>query len=187
MRKGLVDAEAHNERESKRQARTQAHGARVARRAGGGDVEEGESEENQRTAWESLEIEEYGPFYVQDYTSFFMTSSPLDFFSEMVDYLKSKQIAHHISSESLRMNFIARIGSNASTEEESKEESSKEVKVDVQVLKVNENKSCVKFTYKDPTQKVDVRKTQDIINHFLSFRNADKLRMFVDTTFEEDH
>lgn len=45
-RKERVDQEAHNEREQKRQARHQAHGARVTRRSGNNNEEEGETIEN---------------------------------------------------------------------------------------------------------------------------------------------
>jgi len=51
IRKGRVDAEAHNERESKRQRRHDAQGDRVIRRGGDHNEEEGEIEENPREAW----------------------------------------------------------------------------------------------------------------------------------------
>ena len=59
------------------------------RRSGNHNVEEGEQVENMRDAWRTLEIDEYGPYYVQDYTQFFMTSSPLDYFDDLVEYLTS--------------------------------------------------------------------------------------------------
>lgn len=52
------------------------------------------------------------------------------------------------------------------------------------MLKVSDNKSCVKFSYVDPTSKVDLNKSSEVIQHFLSFRDAEQLRMFVDTTYE---
>ena len=57
--------------------------------------------------------------------------------------------------------------------------------VDVQILKVNENKHCVKFAYKHPEKKTDLGNSNEIIKHFMSIRNAESLRMFCDTTFDE--
>ena len=51
VRKGRVDAEAHNEREAKRQRRHDAQGARVVRRSAAHNEEEGETVENPREAW----------------------------------------------------------------------------------------------------------------------------------------
>lgn len=51
VRKGLVDAEAHNEREAKRQRRHHAQGERQVRRGGNHNEEEGETVDNQRDAW----------------------------------------------------------------------------------------------------------------------------------------
>jgi hypothetical protein len=70
-RKNLVDQEAHNERETKRAQRHAAtvdRNARLTKRAEGHDQEDGDTVDDRRTAWESLEIEEYGPYFVQDYT-----------------------------------------------------------------------------------------------------------------------
>ena len=103
-RKQLVDQEAHNERESKRQARREAQQTRNVRRSGNDNVEEGEVAEN-RDAWQNLEVEEYGPYYVQDYTQFFMTSPPLDYFDDLVKHLDSSGTAFSISGSTLRLNY----------------------------------------------------------------------------------
>lgn len=186
VRKGLVDAEAHNEREAKRAQRQEAQGARDVRRSDGAMQEDGEEVENQREAWSSLEIDEYGPYYMQDYTQFFMTTSPLDFFDDFVLLLQKRKIKNNISGDKLKLTFNAFVG-GSSPEEESKDNNGREVSVAVQVLRVDDQKNCVKFSYRDPASKKDVRKTPDIIEHFLSFRNAPELIMFVDTTFEESH
>ena len=157
VRKSLVDAEAHNEREAKRQKRHKAQGEREVRRGGDHDAEEGETVENPREAWEGLDIEEYGPYFVQDYTQFFMTSQPLDYFDDLIEYLSKKQVDYFISSSSLRVKFNHRIGGTSqAAAEESKAAEGKDVKVDIQILKVNDNKSCVKFTYKDAASKVQI-------------------------------
>ena len=52
-----------------------------------------------------LEVEEYGPYYIHDFTQFFTTSAPLDFFVEFVNYLESEEIEHRISSSKLRVSF----------------------------------------------------------------------------------
>ena len=82
------------------------------------EQEEGETVENQREAWESLDIEEYGPYYVQDYTQFFMTSQPLDYFNDLIEYLTRSGINYAISSSSLRVKFNHRIGVKTPSEEE---------------------------------------------------------------------
>ena len=67
-RKNLVDQEAHNDREAKRKQRHDATKARQVVRNDGHDQEDGDTVGDRRTAWESLEVEEYGPYFVQDYT-----------------------------------------------------------------------------------------------------------------------
>ena len=123
------------------------------------EQEEGEAVENQREAWESLDIEEYGPYFMQDYTQFFMTSQPLDYFNDLIEYLTRSGINYAISSSSLRVKFNHRIGVRSpAAEEESKSatenQAGQDLKVDIQILMVNDNKSCVKFTYKDASTKV---------------------------------
>ena len=51
VRKQRMDAEAHNEREAKRQKRTDATASRAVRRSGADNAEEGEAVENPRDAW----------------------------------------------------------------------------------------------------------------------------------------
>ena len=184
-RKGLVDAEAHSDREQKRQQRADAKGTRTVRRSGNHAMEEGEEPENPRDAWQNLEVTEYGPYFVQDYTQFFMTSSPLDYFDDLVEFLNKKEIPYRISGSNLKLAFTTQIGAASAGAEESKEAEVREVKCDIQVLKVNDNKSCVKFSYKDPVKKVDLNTSPDIINHFMSIRNEESLRMFCDTTYDE--
>ena len=192
QRKAAVDAEAHNEREAKRQKRAEADGKRVVRRSGTNDCEDGEMVENLRDAWKDLDVEEYGPYFVQDYTQFFMTSQPLDYFEDLVNYFDSvTKTAYRISGSTLRLSFNTVLGGPA---EESKENAAaasdvqgKEVRVSVQILKVSDNKHCVKFTYKDPKTKSDLdgNTSPEIIKHFLSIRDSEELKIFVDTTFDE--
>ena len=111
--------------------------------------------ENLRDAWKDLDVEDYGPYFVQDYTQFFMTSEPLDYFEDLVNYFDNvTKTAYRISGSTLRLSFNTVLGGPA---EESKENAAaasdvqgKEVRVSVQILKVSDNKHCVKFTYKDP-------------------------------------
>ena len=70
-------------------------------------MEDGETVENPREAWQNLEIDEYGPYFVQDYTQFFMTSQPLDYFDDLVEYLHQQGIVYRISGSSLRLKFDA--------------------------------------------------------------------------------
>ena len=135
-RKNLVDMEAHNEREAKRKQRHEAANARNVRRGGEHNEEEGETVENPTEAWKNLEIEEYGPYFVQDYMQFFITSDPMDYFDELVIYLQAHQVAPNISGSKLKLNFIQRIGGTAGSgaAEEAKEDEGKNVKVDIQVL-----------------------------------------------------
>jgi len=53
------------------------------------------------------------------------------------------------------------------------------------VLRVDENKCCVKFSYRDPTTKKDLPKSSDVNQHFKMMRDDDSLRMFNDATFDE--
>lgn len=64
-RKTAVDAEAHNERESKRNQRAQAqNNERTVKRSGTHEEEEGESAENMKDIWRNLEVAEYGPCFI---------------------------------------------------------------------------------------------------------------------------
>lgn len=183
-RKEAVDVEAHNEREAKRQKRGEAQAARVVRRSGNNNEEDGETVEKPREAWERLEVAEYGPFYMQDYKQFFMSSQPLDYFDDLVEYLHTQNVAYRISGSSLRLKFETQMGARAETEE-TKAQEGRPVKVDIQVLRVNDYKCCAKFSYKDPSTKIDVNEQSEAISHFMSVRDAPSLRMFCDTTFNE--
>lgn len=126
------------------------------RRSGNHNEEEGETVENPRTAWQSLDVEEYGPYYINCYTQFFMTSQPLDYFDDLVEYLHKQGIAYRISGSTLRLKFETSVNPPAQAEESKEAPPATNFKVDIQVLKVNENKSCVKFTYKDPVTKREI-------------------------------
>lgn len=107
-----------------------------------------------------------------------MTSTALDYFDDLVEYLYSKQIDYRISGSNLRLKFTTNLPSQS---EESKEE--QPVKVDIQVLSVDDHKNCVKFSYRDVNSKQDVS-SNAAIQHFMSIRDAPALRMFCDTTFD---
>lgn len=84
------------------------------------------------------------------------------------------------------MKFNATIAGDdeeAEGDEEAKTEE-QNVKVDVQVLRVNEEKCAVKFTYRNAETKRDV-KGNSTVNHFLSISNCDGLKNYNDATFEE--
>ena len=72
VRKGLVDFQAHSEREAKRLKRLQAGNTHsnqhCYRGADNANFEDGDTVENPREAWQSLEVEEYGPCYVHNFT-----------------------------------------------------------------------------------------------------------------------
>lgn len=53
----------------------------------------------------------------------------------------------------------------------------------MEVLKVDDLKNCVKFTYRDPVTKHDI-KNADTTMHFINMRDEAKLRIFCDSTFE---
>lgn len=76
--------------------------------------------ENLRDAWQNLDIDEYGPYFVQDYTQFFMTSPPLDYFDDLVSYLGEQNVAYRISGSTLRLKFNLKLGAEAASSEEVK-------------------------------------------------------------------
>lgn len=116
-----------------------------------------------------------------------MSSSPLDYFEDLTTYLYGNGFAYRISDSSLRLKFTTTIAPAAKKEnEENKEEApGRNVHVDVQILKVSDSKSCVKFSYKDPETKHSLQATTDLVRHFMSIRDQKDLRMFCDTTFDE--
>lgn len=101
-RKQLVDQEAHREREEKRAKRGKGGGAR---RGPEQAAEEGEEAENVQEAWRGLEIQDYGPFFVQDYTQFFTTADPLQFFEELNKFLTKSGVEPQISGDKLALKF----------------------------------------------------------------------------------
>lgn len=123
-RKQLVDQEAHREREEKRAKRGAKGGG--ARRGPEQAAEEGEEAENVRDAWRGLEIQDYGPFFVQDYTQFFTTADPLQYFEELNDFLTKSGIEPQIHGDKLSLKFTANLEQRsqrpAAEEEEKKEE-----------------------------------------------------------------
>lgn len=77
-------------------------------RNGNHDCEEGEEVVGLEDAWQSLEIQEYGPYFVQDFTQFFTTSRPLDYFADLVRYVGEQQrVDYRISGSNLRLKFVA--------------------------------------------------------------------------------
>lgn len=67
-------------------------------------------------------------------------------------HLESQGIVPDISGSTLRLKYdttIANPAQQAPDQEESKQAEGRGVRVDIQVLKVKEGKSAVKFTYKD--------------------------------------
>ncbi len=117
-----------------------------------------------------------------------MTSDPLDYFEDLVNYLQKDNVQYRISGEKLSVKFEIEVANStaASAEESKTEEAPRKVKVVISILKVNENKNCVKFAYTDPTTKADLNKMHTIVQHFIKIRDAEPLRIFCDTTFEEN-
>lgn len=109
-----------------------------------------------------------------------MTSRPLDYFEDLVHHLQKESIFPRISGSKLRLEFNINAGA---ADEESKTE--QEMTVRIEVLSVNERKNCVKFSYRDPVTKVDCPRPE-AIRHFMSIRDAESLRMFCDTTFDDE-
>lgn len=112
----------------------------------------------------------------------------MEYFQDLNVYLASQGVQPDISGSTMRLKFDTTIsaGQQPVAQEESKEApAGRNVKVDIQVLRVSEGKCAVKFTYKDPQSKNHLRQTPDIVNHYLGIRNAEPLKMFCDTTFEE--
>ena len=99
---------------------------------------------------------------MQDYTQFFMTSQPLDYFDDLIEYLYSKQIAYRISGSTLRVKFVIPI-TVREADEENKEAEVKDTRVDIQILKVDDNIHCVRFNYQDAASKRDLNKSGPFI------------------------
>lgn len=177
-RKQAVDAEAHKDRESKRNERTTAQQERNVRRSGAANADDGNSVENPRDAWQNLEVAEYGPCFQNDFTQFFMTSSPLDYFDDLLQHLTKMDINYRISGSSLRVKFLTKLGVCAENP------AGTDVKVDVQVLKVSDLKNCVKFSYQNALTKCDIKNAETTL-HFIRMRNESNLRIFCDATFED--
>lgn len=100
-------------------------------RANASAAEEGEEVVDQRAQWRSLEVQDYGPFFVQDYTQFFTTADPLDYFESLHMYLSSENVQPAISDEKLSLKFEAtlekrQVAAAGGEEEEKKEEAEPE-------------------------------------------------------------
>ena len=53
------------------------------------------------------------------------------------------------------------------------------------MLNVAENQNCVKFSYRDPTSKLDLPKATDINVHFKGIRDSESIKCFNDLTYNE--
>lgn len=108
-----------------------------------------------------------------------MTSPPLDYFEDLCNYLDKNGIGHRISGSSLKLKYMTtRIG-NESTQ------TGETTKVQIEVLRVTDTKSCVKFSFRNAASKVD-KSCVGSIAHFMEVRDSAELRMFCDTTYAED-
>jgi hypothetical protein len=123
-----------------------------------------------------------------------MTAEPLDYFEELTNHLQGENVLYRIDDYKLKVKFEAQIPTskravpteeNKTEENKTEEPAMRNVKVVIQVLSVGENKNCVKFKYTDPQTKADMNKVNTVVEHFIRIRDALKLRMFCDTTFEE--
>lgn len=65
------------------------------------------------TAWAQLEVQDYGPFFMQDYTQFFTSEKPLELFVGLIDYLNESNVEYQISGEKLAVKFEAQLSSVA--------------------------------------------------------------------------
>jgi len=74
------------------------------RRSGNSNQEDGETVDD-RGAWGNLDIEEYGPVFIQDRTQFFTTSKAIDYFEDLVATLREQHHAVRISGSSLRLKY----------------------------------------------------------------------------------
>jgi len=138
-RKQLVDEEAHRDREEKRAQRHKTATSKdgKSRRGPEQDAEDGETE-NPREQWSLLEVQDYGPFFVQDYTQFFTTANPLDFFEELNDHLTKEGLMAQISGDSLALKFEATLpirateaANNGEEEKKAEEETGRKAQVKV--------------------------------------------------------
>lgn len=59
------------------------------------------------------------------------------------------------------------------------------VEVQCEILRVNAQKCCVKFSYLNPITKVDLYDSSSV-QLFLNVRNSEELRIYCDTTFDAE-
>lgn len=95
-RKKIVDENAHNEREQKRNDRKNVKPAK--RRAAGKD-EEGD-DEDPRELWQELDIPDYD-VDVYKQTKFFTSGAPVDYMCELYNYLEKNSMDYKISGTNL--------------------------------------------------------------------------------------
>lgn len=57
------------------------------------------------------------------------------------------------------------------------------MQVAIEVLRVSDQKHCVKFSYRSIASKRDVTNVS-AINHFINFRSIPTLKMFCDATYD---
>jgi len=83
-----------------------------------------------------------------------------------------------ISGDNLALKFEATLpirateaANNGEEEKKAEEEQGRKARVHVQVLRVEDNKCCVKFSYRDIASKLDLAKASDVNQHFKSLRD----------------
>lgn len=89
-----------------------------------------------------------------------------------MSHLDSTNTEYRISDKKLKLKIPIILGE------------SQAVQVAIRVLRVDQGKSCVEFSYNDAETKSAIVRTDRVI-HFLSYRDADILKPFCDATFHE--
>ena len=105
-RKNIVDVEARRERDQKRLERQEAQASRAVRRGTSSGAEEADLDSaGFIKSLKKLTVYEFGPVLEHSSTQFFMSSSPLDYFDDLCNYLDKAGVAYRISGSSLKLKY----------------------------------------------------------------------------------
>lgn len=188
-RKALVDQDAHEKREEKRQERKNV--IPTKNRSRGSTDEDGfDSDTDEKDLWKGLDILDYD-VDVEKQTRFFTTGDPLDYFTLFVRNLTKTNTDFTISKTNLSVNFDTELVYEDEEDEEMKEEEQEAlpVKCMMRIFEcqdfANKGKHCIDFVYKDPVTKKEVTRDERAPFNFKKLRNMKELVNFWDTTFEQ--
>lgn len=178
-RKALVDQDAHEKRDEKRNERKAARACMGvdAHRSSAmeGDEDAGSTASISAEAMKELEIPDFDT-YTEKQTRFFTTGDPCDYTYYLIKHLMDTKTNFKLSDNTLKVAFDSKLEADEEEGEESKEaETPRAVRVVMRVFactdEKNTGKYCIDFNYHDPKTNKTLQRVEATTDHFVKLRD----------------